>query len=88
MRLTEPAAESKTRRYRLIENEQDRGLPGAPDHAPPGGGDGGADLVVGSVARMTFDVSRTLAAGWGPVDEVVVSRLDHDANVRPWVSSA
>jgi cysteine desulfurase family protein (TIGR01976 family) len=33
-------------------------------------------------------VARTLAAGWGPGDEVVVTRLDHDANVRPWVQAA
>ena len=45
------------------------------------------DLVVHgrSMTALTFDVARTLAAGWGPGDEVVVSRLDHDANVRPWV---
>ena len=41
-----------------------------------------------SMTQLTFDVSRTLAAGWGPGDEVVVSRLDHDANVRPWVIAA
>jgi cysteine desulfurase family protein (TIGR01976 family) len=29
-----------------------------------------------------------LAQDWGPGDEVVVSRLDHDANVRPWVRYA
>ena len=41
-----------------------------------------------SATQLTFDLSRTLAAGWGPGDEVVVSRLDHDANVRPWVRAA
>ena len=41
-----------------------------------------------SATQLTFDVSRTLAAGLGPGDEVVVSRLDHDANVRPWVRAA
>src|SRR5215217_6316505 len=30
----------------------------------------------------------TWSAGWRPGDEVVVSRLDHDANVRPWVQAA
>ena len=25
---------------------------------------------------------------WGPGDEIVVTRLDHDANVRPWVQAA
>src|SRR5688500_3443767 len=38
--------------------------------------------------QLTSGVARTLAAGWGPGDEVVVSRLDHDANVRPWVRAA
>jgi cysteine desulfurase family protein (TIGR01976 family) len=52
----------------------------------------GADprgIVFGrSATQLTFDLARTLAAGWGPGDEVVVSRLDHDANVRPWVCAA
>lgn len=52
----------------------------------------GADprgVVVGrSMTQLTFDLARTLAAGWGPGDEVVVSRLDHDANIRPWVLAA
>jgi cysteine desulfurase family protein (TIGR01976 family) len=29
-----------------------------------------------------------VAKGWGPGDEVVVTRLDHDGNVRPWVIAA
>ena len=41
-----------------------------------------------SMTQLTFDLARTLADGWGPGDEVVVSRLDHDANVRPWVIAA
>ena len=41
-----------------------------------------------SMTALTFDLARTLAAEWGPGDEVVVSRLDHDANVRPWVIAA
>ncbi|TCK22580.1 cysteine desulfurase-like protein [Pseudonocardia endophytica] len=41
-----------------------------------------------SMTALTFDLARTLAAGWGPGDEVVVTRLDHDANVRPWVLAA
>ena len=41
-----------------------------------------------SMTQLTFDVSRALARTWGPGDEVVVSRLDHDANVRPWVIAA
>src|SRR5919107_5719938 len=41
-----------------------------------------------SMTQLTFDVARTLSAGWSTGDEVVVSRLDHDANVRPWVIAA
>lgn len=41
-----------------------------------------------SMTQLTFDLARTLAQGWRPGDEVVVSRLDHDANVRPWVIAA
>ena len=41
-----------------------------------------------SMTQLTFDVARTLAQQWGDQDEVVVSRLDHDANVRPWVIAA
>ncbi|RBY75509.1 cysteine desulfurase-like protein [Geodermatophilus sp. TF02-6] len=56
-----------------------------------------ADLVAGdpggvvfgrSTTSLTYDFSRVLSAGWGPGDEVVVTRLDHDANVRPWVQAA
>jgi cysteine desulfurase family protein (TIGR01976 family) len=41
-----------------------------------------------SMTQLTFDVSRTLARDWRGGDEVVVTRLDHDANVRPWVIAA
>lgn len=46
-------------------------------------------IVVGrSATELTFQLSRTLATGWRPGDEVVVSRLDHDGNVRPWLVTA
>jgi cysteine desulfurase family protein (TIGR01976 family) len=52
----------------------------------------GADprgIVFGrSMTQLTMDIARTLAQDWGPGDEVVVSRLDHDADVRPWVIHA
>jgi cysteine desulfurase family protein (TIGR01976 family) len=41
-----------------------------------------------SMTQLTYDVSRAFAKTWGPGDEVVVTRLDHDANVRPWVQAA
>jgi cysteine desulfurase family protein (TIGR01976 family) len=56
-----------------------------------------ADLVGGrpdgvvlgpNMTTLTYRFAATLAATWQPGDEVVVSRLDHDANVRPWVQAA
>lgn len=48
-----------------------------------------AGIVFGrSMTALTYEVARGLAKGWGPGDEVVVTRLDHDANVRPWVQAA
>jgi cysteine desulfurase family protein (TIGR01976 family) len=41
-----------------------------------------------SATALTYDLSRAIAKTWGPGDEVVVSRLDHDGNVRPWVQAA
>ena len=41
-----------------------------------------------SMTQLTFDLARTLAKQWSPGDEVVVTRLDHDANIRPWVTAA
>jgi cysteine desulfurase family protein (TIGR01976 family) len=41
-----------------------------------------------SMTDLTFDFARTLAKEWRAGDEVVVTRLDHDANVRPWVIAA
>ncbi len=41
-----------------------------------------------SMTQLTFDLARTLAKTWGAGDEIVVTRLDHDANVRPWVVAA
>ena len=52
------------------------------------GGDPGGIVFGRSMTSLTFDLARTLAAGWGPGDEVVVTRLDHDANIRPWVIAA
>ncbi|MET9994806.1 cysteine desulfurase-like protein [Streptomyces mutabilis] len=52
----------------------------------------GADprgIVFGrSATQLAYDLSRTLARTWGPGDEVVVTRLDHDSNIRPWVQAA
>ena len=41
-----------------------------------------------SATALAFDMARTLAQDWEPGDEVIVTRLDHDANIRPWVRAA
>ena len=41
-----------------------------------------------SMTQLTYDFSRAAAKQWHPGDEVVVTRLDHDANIRPWVQAA
>jgi cysteine desulfurase family protein (TIGR01976 family) len=41
-----------------------------------------------SMTQLTMDLARTLARAWGPGDEVVVTRLDHDSNVRSWTIAA
>lgn len=41
-----------------------------------------------SATALTFDMSRTLAKDWQPGDEIIVTRLDHDCNIRPWVIAA
>ena len=41
-----------------------------------------------SATQLTYDFSRALAKQWTRGDGVVVSRLDHDANVRPWLQAA
>jgi len=52
------------------------------------GGVPGGVVFGRSATVLTYDLARALSAGWGPGDEVVVTRLDHDANVRPWVQAA
>lgn len=41
-----------------------------------------------SATALTYEISRAMAKDWTSNDEVVVTRLDHDCNVRPWVQAA
>ena len=41
-----------------------------------------------SWTQLTYDFSRTLAKSWSAGDEIIVSQLDHDSNIRPWVQAA
>jgi cysteine desulfurase family protein (TIGR01976 family) len=47
------------------------------------------EIVFGpNMTTLTFGVSRAIARDLQPGDEVVVTRLDHDANVAPWLAIA
>ncbi len=47
------------------------------------------EVVFGAnMTTLTFAMSRALGRRLAPGDEIVVTRLDHDANVRPWVLAA
>ncbi|MGO0577239.1 cysteine desulfurase-like protein [Ornithinimicrobium panacihumi] len=54
------------------------------------GTDPGTVVFGRSMTALTMDLARTLARShrWGPGDEVVVTSLDHDGNIRPWVIAA
>lgn len=41
-----------------------------------------------SATALTFELARAVSRGWRPGDDIVVSRLDHDANIRPWLLAA
>jgi len=41
-----------------------------------------------SMTALTFSLADALARTWGSGDEVVVTRLDHDANFTPWIRAA
>jgi cysteine desulfurase family protein (TIGR01976 family) len=41
-----------------------------------------------NMTTLTFALSRALSNTWQSGDEVIVTRLDHDANVTPWVLAA
>jgi len=52
------------------------------------GGDPAGVVLGPNMTILTYRLAAALADTWRAGDEVVVSRLDHDANVRPWVQAA
>jgi hypothetical protein len=40
------------------------------------------------MTTLTFHLADALSAQWSPGDEIVLTSLDHDANIRPWVRAA
>jgi cysteine desulfurase family protein (TIGR01976 family) len=47
------------------------------------------EIIFGqNMTSLTFSMSRALARTWQPGDEIIVTGLDHDANVAPWMLAA
>lgn len=53
-----------------------------------GATDPGCIAFGANMTTITFGVSRAIAATWKPGDEIIVTRLDHEGNVSPWVLAA
>jgi cysteine desulfurase family protein (TIGR01976 family) len=52
------------------------------------GADPGEVVFGPNMTTLAFGLSRALARILGPGEEVVVTLLDHDANIAPWVAAA
>lgn len=47
------------------------------------------EVIFGNnMTTLTLHISRSISREWKSGDEIVVTRLDHDANVTPWVLAA
>jgi cysteine desulfurase family protein (TIGR01976 family) len=47
------------------------------------------EIIFGNnMTTLTLHISRSISREWKEGDEIVVTRLDHDANVTPWVLAA
>ena len=74
----------------LTSRENDAMLSAAHQAAADFLGAADADCVAfgPNMTTLTFSLSRSVAKTWRPGDEVLVTRMDHDANVTPWVRAA
>src|SRR5450631_3517840 len=52
------------------------------------GGQAGGVVLGPNMTTLTYRLAGALAKTWSPGDEIVLSELDHDSNVRPWVQAA
>ena len=47
------------------------------------------EIIFGNnMTTLTLQISRSLAQTFSPGDEIVLTRLDHDANISPWMLAA
>jgi cysteine desulfurase family protein (TIGR01976 family) len=52
------------------------------------GADAGEIVFGANMTTLTFHASRALTRDLGPGDEILVTRIDHDGNVAPWLLAA
>jgi len=53
------------------------------------GGSSGREIVIGrSMTMLTFHMSRAIGRSLSPGDEIIVTRMDHEGNVAPWLQLA
>ena len=52
------------------------------------GADPGGVVFGANMTTLTFAFARAVARGLAPGDEIVCTRLDHDANIAPWARAA
>src|SRR5262249_50646909 len=53
------------------------------------GASGPQEIVIGqNMTTLTYQFSRTLGRGFVAGDEIVVTRMDHEGNVSPWLQLA
>ncbi len=41
-----------------------------------------------SMTTLTFGMARVICADFAPGDEIILTRMDHDANIAPWLMAA
>ncbi len=47
------------------------------------------EIVFGqNMTSLTFHMSRAISRTWQPGDEIILTRIDHDANISPWLMAA
>ncbi|MGB5801197.1 MAG: cysteine desulfurase-like protein, partial [Mesorhizobium sp.] len=47
------------------------------------------EIIIGpNMTTLTYHMSRTLGRGFMPGDEIVLTRMDHEGNVSPWLQLA
>lgn len=53
------------------------------------GAKSGEEIIVGqSMTTLTFHMSRSICRNFQPGDEIVITRMDHEGNIGPWLEIA